>query len=172
MASSDPDRSIAGERADGEPTHDWKAEKLRRFTSIVTAALIVLCNAVFLLGLWGSGINLESLVRTPDFFDPAKDVCLRLGWHRVAGIDDPIRLCNEWIQLSDPSGETHKFRQDTKIVKGTDGRLYFDHGARVDYRLLLYGGFVAAVIVFGIMVKRFLIARYRIRLDMSSERAS
>jgi hypothetical protein len=171
MTTTDTDRSLTNERRD-ESTSDGQAERLRRFTLIVTVALIVLCNAVFLLGLWGSGVNLESLVKTPEFFNPAKDVCLRLGWHRVVGVDDPIRLCNEWIQLSDPSGETHKFGQDTKIVKGTDGRLYFDHGARVDYRLLLYGVFVAGVIAFGIMVKRYLISRYRLRLKMSDQRVS
>jgi hypothetical protein len=156
MASPDPDRNT---------------QKLRRFSLGVSVALAVLCNAIFLLGLWGSGINLDTLIRTPELFDPAKDVCLRLGWHRVAGIEDPIRLCNEWIQLSDPSGETHKLRQETKVVKGADGRLYFDHGARVDYRLALYGAFVAAVIAAGLLVKRYLIARYRVRLEMTGGQA-
>lgn len=170
MALSDTDRPIATAQTDGEPEGDWKAEKLRRFSLIVTIALIVLCNAVFLLGLWGSGVNLDSLIRTPELFNPAKDVCLRLGWHRVAGVDDPIRLCNEWIQLSDPSGDTHKLHHETKIVKGADGRLYFDYGALVDYRLFFYGIFVAAVIAAGLVAKRYLIARYRLRL--AGERAS
>lgn len=151
------------EQPDGEGE---KAVKLRRFSYGVSAALILLCNAVFLAGLWGSGVNLDALVRTPDVFDPAKDVCLRLTWHQVTGGTEPVKLCNEWINLSDPSGDVHTFKPDTKVVQGGDGKLYFDHGAMVDYRFFLLTGFVAAVILAGVMLKRYLIARYRIRLNM------
>ena len=169
MTQSETDRSIAIEREDGVSLQERKATKLRRFTHVVTAAMIVLCNAVFLLGLWGSGVNLDTLIRTPDLFNPAKDVCLRLGWHRVVGIQDPVRLCNEWINLSDPSGETHQFQRDTKIVKGVDGRLYFDHGAQVDYRLLVFGLFVVGLLVLGVTVQRYVIARYRLRLESGNK---
>ena len=158
--SSDPGREEQNQRS------------LRRYTYAVTAAMIVLCNAIFLLGLWGSGVNLDSLIRIPDPFNPTKDICLRLNWHRVAGLDEPIQLCAEWINLSDPSGETHKFQKDTHVMQGADGKLYFDHGARVDYRLLLFGAFVVAVIVLGISLKRRLIAHYRDRLGMPSGKAS
>jgi hypothetical protein len=144
---------------------EHKQRKLRRYTYGVSILLVVLCNAVFLLGLWGSRVNLDTLIRMPDHFDPTKDVCLRLGWHRVTGAEDPVELCNEWINLSDPSGETHRFQQDTKVVQGADGKLYFDHPARVDYRLFLLGGFVVAVITSGVLLKRHLIARYRLRLE-------
>jgi hypothetical protein len=129
--------------------------------------MIVLCNVIFLFVLWGSGVNLDSLIRTPDLFDPTQDVCLRLGWHKVTGAADPVELCNEWINLSDPSGETHRFQTDTKVVRGTDGKLYFDHPARVDYRLFLLGTFVVVVIVLGMLLKRYLIARYRVWLEAS-----
>jgi hypothetical protein len=145
-----------------------KRERLRRYSYVVTAAMIVLCNGVFLLGLWGSGVKLDSLIRIPDPFNPMKDVCLRLSWHRVAGLEEPIRLCSEWINLSDPSGETHKFQKETQVVQGADGKLYFDHGARVDYRFFLFGSFVVVVIVLGISLKRYLIARYRERLGIPS----
>ncbi len=146
-------------------SEERKRRQLRRYTYAVSTLMIVLCNGVFLLVLWGSGINLETLIRTPDLFDPAKDVCLRLGWHKVTGSQDPVRLCNEWINLSDPSGETHRFQNDTKVVQGADGKLYFDHPARVDYRLFLLGAFVAILIVSGMLFKRYLIARYRLRLE-------
>lgn len=149
-----------------EPADNDTARKLRRYSYGVSAALIVVCNAVFLAGLWGSGINLDALIRTPDVFDTTKDVCLRFTWHRVIGANEPVQLCNEWINLSDPSGETHKFQPDTKIVRGGDGKLYFDHGAQVDYRLFLLAAFVALVIGLGVATKRYLIARYRMRLDM------
>jgi hypothetical protein len=77
-----------------------------------------------------------------------------------------VQLCHEWINLSDPSGKTHIFHKETKVVRGGDGKLYFDHGAQVDYRLFLLAAFVATVIALGVATKRRLIARYRTRLDM------
>ncbi|MBM4124079.1 MAG: hypothetical protein FJ246_03850 [Nitrospira sp.] len=149
-----------------------RARRLTRYTYGVSAAMILLCNAVFLLGLWGSGINLDGLIRTPDLFDPARDICLRLSWQKVTGAAEPVRLCQEWINLSDPSGDTHVFQRDVAVVQGADGKLYFDQPARVDYRLFLLGAFVVAVIAGGLKLKRHLIARYRLRLDGSEPRTS
>jgi hypothetical protein len=141
--------------------------RLRRYTVMVTVSLILICNAIFLLGLWGSGVNLETVLRTPDVFNPVSDICLRLSWRKVSGDDQPVRLCAEWINLSDPSGETHTFHRDTQVVKGADGNLYFDHGLRSDYRLWVFVGSVAALVGAGMAVKRRLISRYRIRLGLA-----
>ncbi|MBI4400761.1 MAG: hypothetical protein HY581_03925 [Nitrospirae bacterium] len=165
MLPANAESAISREPATQEQLDGGKAHRLRRYTYGVTAAMIVLCNAVFLLGVWGSGVNLDRLIRMPDLFDPTKDICLRLSWHKVAGLDQQVRLCSEWINLSDPSGDTHTFQRDTTVVQGADGKLYFDHGSRVDYRLFLLGAFVVAVIAFGLMLKRYLIARYRMRLE-------
>jgi hypothetical protein len=146
--------------------YEQQLSQLRRYTTVVTVGLILGCNAIVLLGIWGSGVNIESLFRTPDVFNPAKDICLRLSWHKVAGVEQPVRLCYEWINLSDPSGHTHTFQQDTEVVQGADGNLYFDHGLRADYRLFLFAAFVLAVLLGGVAAKRFLIARYRIRLGL------
>ena len=143
--------------------------KLHRYTVSITVLLILVCNSVFLVGIWGSGVNLDALFRTPDIFNATKDICLRQGWQKVAGVDKPIRLCSEWINLSDPSGETHKFQQDTAVVQGADGRLYFDRGLRADYRFFVFAGFVAALVVTGIAAKRYLIARYRARLGLAAD---
>jgi hypothetical protein len=166
--------------ADGieEPTSTVAAEneqrqrKVRRFAGWVTALMIVVCNAVFLLGVWGTGFNLDRLIRFPDIYNPAQDICLRLTWHRVIGSDEPVRLCSEWVQLSDPSGQTHSFHKETKVVQGADGKLYFDHGARVDYHLFVFVVFVTAVVASGILLQRYLIARYRVRLETASSRSS
>lgn len=148
---------------------DQQRRRLRRYTNLVTVILILVCNAVFLLGIWGSGVNLETLFRTPDVFNPTKDICLRLSWHKVAGIAQPIRLCYEWINLSDPSGETHKFQPETQVVQGADGNLYFDHGLRADYRLFLFAAFVIVLVVGGLLAKRYLIGRYRVRLGLAHD---
>ncbi|HJU06052.1 MAG TPA: hypothetical protein VJ692_12950 [Nitrospiraceae bacterium] len=150
------------------PQPDRQDARLRRYSLIVTAAMIVLCNAIFLLGIWGSGVNLDELIRTPDLFNPLKDICLRLMWRKVEGEAQPIQLCSEWINLSDPSGNTHSFQKQTEVVKGGDGKLYFDHGVRVDYRLFLFAGFIIAIIIFGFALRRFLIRRYRRRLEAAS----
>jgi hypothetical protein len=156
-----------------EPTQsDNQDTRLRRYSLIVTVAMIVLCNAIFLLGIWGSGVNLDELIRTPDLFNPLKDVCLRLKWQKVQGEAQPIQLCSEWINLSDPSGNTHSFQKQTEVVKGGDGKLYFDHGERVDYRLFLFAGFVMAIILFGFALRRFLIRRYRRRLEVGGGSSS
>ena len=73
--------------------------KVRRFSRLVTAVLIVFCNVLLLLGLWVSGINLDELASTPEVFNSKEDVCLRLTWERVTGAADPVRLCSEWIKL-------------------------------------------------------------------------
>ena len=146
--------------------------KVRRFRTWITGLMIVACNGVFLLGVWGSGFNLDRLIRFPEVYNPTQDVCLQLTWHRVVGSDSPVRLCSEWIQLSDPTGNTHKFEKETKVVQGADGKLYFDYGTRVDYHLFVFVAFVAAVLVSGILLQRYLIARYRLRLETASTRSS
>jgi hypothetical protein len=140
--------------------------QLRRYTISVTVLLILACNSVILLGIWGSGVNLDNVFRTPDIFNAGKDICLRQAWQKVGGFEKPIRICSEWLNLSDPSGETHKFQQDTAVVKGADGQVYFDRGLRADYRFFLFAGFVAALVAIGIALKRFLIARYRTKLGL------
>jgi hypothetical protein len=153
-------------------TEAQRRVKVRRYAAWMTALMILVCNAVFLLGIWGSGVNLDRLIRFPEVFNPKQDICLRQTWHRVAGLEEPVRLCSEWIQLSDPSGETHRFQKETQVVQGADGKLYFDHGARVDYRLFLFVAFVASVVVSGVLLKRHLVTRYRLRLELSNPQSS
>lgn len=131
--------------------------------------MIVLCNAIVLFGIWISGVNLDRLIRVSDLFDPAQDICLRQSWHNVAGLHERVRLCSEWIHLSDPSGETHTFQAETKVVQGADGKLYFDHASRMDYHLFVLAGFVAAVIALGLTLKYYLITRYRMRLEAQND---
>lgn len=151
-------------RREPQAQEELQAQLVRRYTYRVTAILIVLCNAILLLGVWVSGVNLDTLFTTPDRFNPAKDICLRLSWHKVGGVERPVQLCYEWINLSDPSGDTHKFQAETQVVKGADGKLYYDGGVRMDYRVFVLAAFVVAVVALGVTLKRYLIARYRGRL--------
>lgn len=144
--------------------------RVRRFTMAVTVVLIVLCNAVLLAGIRLSGVNLDDLVKTPDLFNPKSDICLRLTWQRLPGASDPVRLCSEWINLSDPSGQPHTLDKDTKVKQGADGRYYVDRGVRADYRLMGFVVFVGAVIVSGMLVRRYLVTRYRMQLERGALR--
>ncbi len=149
-----------------------RTARIRRFTSGVTLVLIVVCNAVFLVGMRVSGVNLDELVKTPDLFNPQSDICLRLTWQRLSGAPDPVRLCSEWINLSDPTGKPHQIDKDTRVKRGPDGRYYVDPGIGADYRLMAFVGFVGAVIMSGVMIRRYLVSRYRTRLELAAHRSA
>ena len=87
-------------------------------SDVSMAVMIAACNLLILLGVWISGVNPDALFTEPDHFNQSRDVCLRHSWHKVAGVQEPVRLCYEWINLSDPSGNTHVFQPDTDIVLG------------------------------------------------------
>lgn len=148
----------------------FRKAQVRRFTSAVTVVLIVLCNAVFLVGMRISGVNLDELLKTPDVFNPTSDICLRLTWQRLTGSPEPLRLCSEWINLSDTTGTPHLLDKDTQVKPGPDGRYYVDQGVKADYRLLGFVGFVAAVIVSGMLIRRYLVNRYRLQLERAAIR--
>ena len=138
----------------------------------VTVGLIVLCNVVLLLGLWASGVNLDELVKSPDLFNSKQDICLRLTWQQVAGAAEPMRVCSEWINLADPSGQSHLLSKEVKVRQGPDGQYYFDQGIQADFRLLALAMFVGTVLVLGMWARRILVSRYRMQLDMGTPRSS
>jgi hypothetical protein len=162
------DRSPKGGSVSSLLNEEQRASRVRRFGVAVSIALIVLCNAILLFGVWATGVNLDELVMTPDFFNSKQDICLRLTWQKVTGASEPMRLCSEWINLSDPSGKTHQIQSDMKVRQGADGRYYVDRGVRADYRLLVVALFVVVVIVMGIVVKRYLVSRYRLHLETAA----
>ena len=149
-----------------------RARRVRRFGIGVSIVLIVLCNAILLFGLRASGLNLDELIKIPDVFNPKQDICLRLTWQKVSGASEPLRLCSEWINLSDPSGKTHQIQSDMKVRQGADGQYYVDRGIRADYRLLGVALLVVVVIVMGIVVKRYLVSRYRLHLETAADQTS
>jgi len=139
------------------------AARVRRYAVGMTICFIIVVNTLFLLVLWGSGVDLDRLFADRDYFDPAQDVCLRMAWYKPVGEKDPVRLCKEWINLGDPSGQVHKNQTDLKIVKGADGKVYAKEGPG-DGRLIAVVVFVIALVAGGIWLQRHLIARYRARL--------
>ena len=143
--------------------------RVKRFTVSLTIGFIIGINALFLLVLWGSGLDLDRIFAERDFFDPVRDVCLRIAWHKPEGEKDPVRLCKEWINLGDPSGKVHQNQQDMVIVKGADGKVYAKEGAG-DGRLVALVVFIVALVAGGMWLQRHLIARYRSRLAAGAEK--
>lgn len=145
-----------------------RARKVRRFTIGVSLALILFCNAIVLVGFWASGINLDELAAPPDVFNSKQDICLRLGWKTVTGAVEPVRLCTEWINLSDKSGKTHQIQPEITLRHGPDGQYYMDRGVQADYRLLFLVLILVAVIAFGLVAKWYLVGRYRLHLESAA----
>ena len=141
---------------------------VRRFARVVSLAMIVLCNTIVFVGLWASGINLDELAKPPDVFNSKQDICLRFGWQSVTGAAEPVRLCSEWINLSDPSGKTHQIQREIKLRHGPDGQYYLDREGHADYRLLVLVLVVIAVIASGVVAKWYLVGRYRLRLESAA----
>ena len=144
------------------------AEQVRRFTVRLAVGFIIGANALFLLGLWASGLDLDKVFGERDFFDPVRDVCLRLAWYKPAGEKDPVRLCKEWINLGDPFGKVHANQKDMVIVKGTDGKVYAS-SVPADGRVIVVVLLVVTIVAGGMWLQRYLIARYRSRLAAAAE---
>ncbi len=164
----DPTPATVSGPAEADAAAEVRDRKVRRFASAMSVVMMVVCNAVFLFGIWVTGVSFERLVHTPDIYDPAQDICLRLAYQQVPGAENPVQFCSEWINLADSTGKTHTFQKDTQIKQGADGKFYFDYGPFVDYRLFAVVAFVAAIIVSGIRFKRHIVNRYRMRLEAAA----
>lgn len=149
-----------------------ESRRLQRFTHIVTIGLIVGCNALLLLGLWVSGIDLEATLAKPELYDPANGHCIGVQWSKVAGAEGLVKVCTEWIDFSDMSGQTHSLPQGRTLALGADGNLYFSGQSDENYRLIALMIFAIVVMASGIWIKRRLIAHYHIRLQSFYHRST
>lgn len=146
--------------------------RVKRFTHIVTIGLILGCNALLLLGLWVSGVDLESTLAKPELYDPANGHCVGVQWTKVAGAEGLVKVCTEWIDFSDISGQTHFLPPGKPLAMGADGNLYFPGQSTENYRLIALMIFAIVVVVSGMWVKRQLIAKYQIRLQSFYHRST
>jgi hypothetical protein len=131
----------------------------------VTILLIVVCNALLLGGLWMSGVDLDIALSKPELYDPKNGYCVRVGFANVVGVDRPIQICTEWLNLSDPSGNTHQIREGIGLAMGADGQLYYQARQGENFRLIALVMFVILVIGSGMWAKRYLISRYQLQLQ-------
>ena len=146
--------------------------RLQRFTHVVTISLIIGCNGLLFLGLWVSGVDLESALAKPELYDPTNGHCVGVRWAKVAGADGLIKVCTEWIDFSDITGQTHSLTPGKPLAMGADGNLYFSGQSTENYRLIALMIFAIVVMAFGMWVKRQLIAQYQIRLQSFDHRST
>jgi len=146
--------------------------RLQRFTHVVTISLIIGCNGLLFLGLWVSGVDLESALAKPELYDPTNGDCVGVQWAKVAGAEGLVKVCTEWIDFSDITGQTHSLAPGKPLAMGADGNLYFSGQSTENYRLIALMIFAIVVMAFGMWVKRQLIAQYQIRLQSFDHRST
>ena len=140
------------------------------FTRAVTVGLIIGCNALLVLGWWLSGVNLEAALSKPRIYDPESNYCVTVKWTKVIGVDQPMKVCTEWLDVADPSGSVHTIRYDQALTVGTDGHLYYEGQRDEDVRLAMLVIFVIVVIGAGMWLKHYLVKRYSVSLENAKER--
>jgi hypothetical protein len=141
------------------------SQRMKRFTFFVTGGLIIGCNALLLAGLWLSGIDLETALSKPELYDPANGHCVRVKWSKIEGADGLIKVCTEWLDFSDITGETHVLPEGKSLAMGPDGNLYFSGDAADNYRLIALMIFAIVVMASGMWMKRVLIVKYHAYLQ-------
>jgi len=149
-----------------------ESRRVKRFTTIVTIGLIFGCNALLLLGLWVSGVDLEATLAKPELYDPSNGHCIGVQWAKVAGAEGLVKVCTEWIDFSDMSGQTHSLPPGRILAMGADGNLYFSGQSGENYRLIALMIFAIVVMMSGIWIKRRLIANYHLRLQSFYHRST
>jgi hypothetical protein len=137
------------------------SRRLQRFTSIVTMSLILGSNGLLFLGLWVSGVDLEAALAKPELYDPTNGHCVGVKWEKVAGADGLVKVCTEWIDFSDISGQTHLLQPDRALAMAADGNLYFPGQPAENYRLIALMIFAIVVMASGMWLKRQLITKYQ-----------
>lgn len=141
------------------------SRRVKRFTLVVTGALIIGCNALILGGLWVSGVDLETVLSKPELYDPANGHCVRVIWAKIEGAEGLVKVCAEWLDFSDISGETHVLPEGKTLTMGPDGNLHFSGDAADNYRLIALMIFAIVVMASGMWMKRVLIAKYHAHLQ-------
>ncbi len=144
-----------------------KARKMRWFSWLVTGSLIVICNVLLFIGLWVSGVDLETALSKPELYDPQNGHCVGVTWSKVDGVEGLIKVCTEWLDFSDISGEIHRLPPGKALAMGADGNLYFSGQTGENYRLIGLVIFVIVVVASGMWLKRFLIGKYQFHLQES-----
>ncbi len=137
--------------------------KIERYRYRTLWMIMLGCSGTFLSGIWLAGVDMETLFERQEKFRPAESHCIRTGWIRAAEEEQLVRVCNEWVNLSDPTGRVHRL-QGAELVKRPDGSYEIQYKERINYRLLAMIGFVVLISFIGHQLHHYLIERYRTKL--------
>jgi len=147
----------------------FSESRFRWFSFFVTLILIIVCNGLLLGGLWASGLDLDFVLTNSELYDPSSGHCVGVQWIKVSGVDSPVKVCSEWLDTTDPTGQVHKLRANEPLAMGADGNLYYQNARNADYQMLGLLGFTVMVIYAGMRLKRFLLHWYELRLHPGSQ---
>lgn len=158
--------------SDSQSVHNGEFDRKKREHRIyrhrVTGVIILACSLFFLSGLWISHVDLDSLVWREGMFNSKRHICLRMDWlNTTQGQADRVRLCTEWIDLSDLSGETHRVvLKRLEVIKGSDGqiRAYLRRG--INFQLVAVSVFLVFIIVGGRWAQQLLIHRHKRQMGL------
>lgn len=131
----------------------------------ITLVLIVICNLMLLGALWVSGLDLDFVLTNAELYDPQGGHCVRVAWAEVSGTEGLVRVCSEWLDTTDPTGQVHSLRAGEPLAVDGEGNLYYENARKAEPRLLGLMIFVAAVIYLGTWSKRCLLTWYEARLQ-------
>lgn len=130
----------------------------------ITLILIVICNLILLGALWVSGLDLDFVLTNAELYDPQEGHCLRAAWAAVSGTEGLVRVCSEWLDTTDPTGQVHSLRAGEPLAVDGEGNLYYENARKAEPRLLGLMIVAAAVIYLGMRSKRRLLTWYETRL--------
>ncbi|GJL65906.1 MAG: hypothetical protein NPIRA05_08770 [Nitrospirales bacterium] len=144
---------------------DDRDRRLIWFSRGVTVVLILVCNGLLVFGWWMSGLNLDVALSKPELYDVSSHYCVKVTFMKVVGVERPMKVCTEWLDLADPSGNTHTIREGQALTVGVNGALHYQEQRNEDYRLIGLVLFVILVMGSGMWAKQYVIAQYVRRQD-------
>ena len=138
--------------------------RFRWFRRGITLGLILVCNLILLGALWVTGVDLDFVLTNSKLYDPKLGLCVRVAWTEVSGVEGPIRVCSEWLDTTDPTGQVHSLRAGEPLAMSADGNLYYENARNADRWVLGLLIFAGVVIYLGMWTKRVLLTWYETRL--------
>jgi len=144
--------------------------ELRISARRVTWGLVFFGGLLFMGGLRLTGVDLDEMESRGRYFKADRHICLQTAWlETTEGEKGYVQFCTEWLDPSDPSGNTHKLvRADLVIIKDKDGKIRTHHKRGINYPLIGTILYLAVLIVIGKQIQKKLIEKRRARLGLAA----
>ena len=142
--------------------------ELNLYAHRVTWAIVIICGLLFIAGLRITGVDFNKIKRQGQIFDSDRHVCVKTEWLRVstAGMGE-IRLCVEWIDPEDRSGNIHRINLgDLEVGHNSKGELQARYREEINYPLVGVIIYLIALTLFGKWLQWVLIRKRRGKLGL------